>query len=665
MKKTLFLILLIAISATTLYAVTINIVIETTMGDIALELYPDVAPLTVTNFIAYANDDFYDGLIFHRVIPEFMIQGGGRDPDLVKMDPTRPPVPNEYNLSNIRGTIAMAKLAPPEEGGPPYGGPDSATTEFFINHDDNSANLDNQNGGFTVFGRVDPNSMDILNAIAAVGTHAEVPPDYNPLVSDPNMYDVPVDDIIINDVKILKNITVVDGKMLLEGDLNGDLEVDLKDVLMVGQGWLREGSAPPQELTADIETLSGEYGGAVDIYEDTAIVGAPGEDDGKGAAYILKYDGIEWVEQARLAPNENAVTGSSFGFSVSIWDDKALIGVPNADTSETQIDAGTIYVFTATDDPNEPWVVLGNMAADDRHAGANFGYSVSVASGMFAVGAPGDNNGDSENGTDSGAVYIYDDRYGQLLAKFSGQPGDELGYSIAVKNKVVVAGAVADDDAADNAGAIHVFREDMFTPGSGYPWHTEAVLSASDAAASDWLGYSVDIDNGTIIAGAGGVDDNGSKSGAVYVFDHLSASETDPNIIWQETAKLTANDGEAFDRFGWSVSIDDEHAIVGAKYNDIGSESNAGAAYLFQRDADTGIWTQEPFGTGSGANDYFGHAVAIDKNNIIIGAYGIDGGAANSGTAEITRFKPDADLNDDRIVNLLDFAIMAMNWLVQ
>ena len=501
--------------------------------------------------------------------------------------------------------------------------------------------------------------MDVIDAIAAVDTHSEIPPVYNPLVSDPNMYDVPVNDIIINDIKILKNITVADGRMFLEGDFNYDFEVDLQDVLVMADEWLFEGIVDTQELTADIETFSGEYGGAVDIYNDLAIVGAPGEDDGKGAAYILKYDGADWVQQARLTPDETAATGSSFGFSVSIWDDKALIGVPNADTSETQIDAGGIYVFTTTDDPNEPWVKLGKMAANDGHTEAYFGHSVSIASGMFAVGAPGDN----ETGDDSGAVYIFESNNGQKLAKFSGETGDWLGYSVAVKNRIVTAGAVYADNANADSGTIYVFKENLSV--QGYPWYTEAVLTASDAIDDDWLGYSVDIDNGTIIAGACGVDgDNGSKSGAVYVFDYLPAGGDDPNSYWeQQVPRLTADDGEAFDRFGWSVSIDQEHAIVGAKYNDIGGDSNAGAAYLFQRDGDTGVWTQEPFGTGSDADDYFGHAVAINKNNVIIGAYGIDGSETDSGYAEITRFKPDADLNDDRIVNLLDFAIMAMNWL--
>ncbi len=651
MKKTLFLILLIAISATSLFAVTIDVVIETTMGDITLELYPDVAPLTVTNFIAYANDDFYDGLIFHRIADlsgNIIIQSGGYDPNNIKKRPTYNPLVNEYNLLNTPGTIAMAKFG---------GNPDSATTEFFINHGDLSEILDeNNNGGFTVFGAVTGDGMDIVDLIANASVVDEKP-----------VEDIIIEDIVVSDITILDNVTFVDGEMLLQGDINNDFYVNVQDVPVMAGEWLDEGMADPQELTADLETFSGEYGGAVDIYNDLAIIGAPGENDGMGAAYILKYNGTEWIQQTRVSMEDIGQAGDSFGFSVSIWENLALIGIPNADTSATEIDAGTICVYITTDDPNEPWERMLVTTADDRSAGANFGYSVSIDGGFFAVGAPGNNNYDAENKADSGAVYILDSNSGRQLAKFSGETGDLMGYSVATKNRIVTAGAVTDDNAAIDAGAIHVFREN---PATGN-WETEQVFTALDANVEDWLGYSVDIDNGIIIAGAGGVDDNGSKSGAVYVFDYLPAGGDDPNSYWEQTAKLTADDGEAFDRFGWSVSIDNDHAIIGAKYyNNIDDDSNAGAAYLFQRDADTGIWMQEPFGTGSGADDYFGHAVAISKNNIIIGAYGVDGIDAgddseitNSGAVEIIRFKPYADLNGDDVVDLADFAIMAASWM--
>ncbi|MHC4639902.1 MAG: peptidylprolyl isomerase [Planctomycetota bacterium] len=131
--------------------------LETSMGNIVIELEEEAAPGTVKNFLRYVEENFYDGTIFHRVIPNFMIQGGGFTVDM-KDKETHPPIVNEFKLSNLRGTVAMAKLP---------GNPNSATSQFFINLANNSRNLDNQNGGFTVFGKV-VEGMDVVDKIAAV-----------------------------------------------------------------------------------------------------------------------------------------------------------------------------------------------------------------------------------------------------------------------------------------------------------------------------------------------------------------------------------------------------------------------------------------------------------------------------------------------------------------
>jgi peptidyl-prolyl cis-trans isomerase B (cyclophilin B) len=150
-------------------------VMHTSMGDIQLELYAEKAPVTVANFISYAKNGFYDGTIFHRVIGNFMIQGGGFTPDMQKKA-TGEPIRNEASngISNTRGTISMARTNDPH----------SATAQFFINVGDNT-NLDfkgeenSRNWGYAVFGRV-ISGMDVVDAIRAVSTqtvmqHADVP----------------------------------------------------------------------------------------------------------------------------------------------------------------------------------------------------------------------------------------------------------------------------------------------------------------------------------------------------------------------------------------------------------------------------------------------------------------------------------------------------------
>lgn len=130
------------------------VVINTSQGAITVELYPDKAPKSVENFMAYVKSGFYGGTIFHRVIKGFMIQGGGMTADM-QIKPTRPPVVNESSngLQNLRGTIAMARKPDPN----------SATSQFFINAKDNPL------AGYTVFGKV-IDGMDVVDKIESVPT---------------------------------------------------------------------------------------------------------------------------------------------------------------------------------------------------------------------------------------------------------------------------------------------------------------------------------------------------------------------------------------------------------------------------------------------------------------------------------------------------------------
>ncbi len=145
------------------------VVLDTSLGAITLELYPDKAPITVENFLKYVDEGFYDNLIFHRVIPGFMIQGGGMTDQMdEKSTGKHRPIKNESSngLSNDRGTIAMARTAHPN----------SATCQFFINHADNPSlnHVDNPNlntygegRGYTVFGKV-IDGLDVVDKIAKV-----------------------------------------------------------------------------------------------------------------------------------------------------------------------------------------------------------------------------------------------------------------------------------------------------------------------------------------------------------------------------------------------------------------------------------------------------------------------------------------------------------------
>lgn len=135
---------------------------ETTAGTFEVNLYDLGTPATVANFLSYVNNGAYNQSIIHRSSPGFVVQGGGFVTDAnanISTIPQNPAVANEPVYSNVRGTIAMAKLPT---------GPNTATTQWFFSLANNAANLDNQNGGFTVFGQVTGNGMAIVDAIATV-----------------------------------------------------------------------------------------------------------------------------------------------------------------------------------------------------------------------------------------------------------------------------------------------------------------------------------------------------------------------------------------------------------------------------------------------------------------------------------------------------------------
>jgi len=162
------------------------VVLETSLGSIAIELLQEEAPASVENFLAYVDDGFYADTVFHRVIPGFMIQGGGMTADLTPK-PTRPPIQNEARngVTNARGTVAMARTTVI----------DSATSQFFINTVDNARSLDHRGldpseYGYAVFGRV-IEGMEVVDKIAGVPTQSQGPHS-----------DVPTEPVVIRSVTL-------------------------------------------------------------------------------------------------------------------------------------------------------------------------------------------------------------------------------------------------------------------------------------------------------------------------------------------------------------------------------------------------------------------------------------------------------------------------------
>ncbi|MFD1016028.1 T9SS type A sorting domain-containing protein [Winogradskyella rapida] len=387
-----------------------------------------------------------------------------------------------------------------------------------------------------------------------------------------------------------------------------------------GNSWVEQ-----TKLTASDGASGDAFGRSVAIAGDYAIVGAPFDDDGasaSGSAYIFKRSGNSWTEQAKLTASDGAVS-DYFGYSVAIDGDYAIIGASYDDDGASA--SGSAYIFNRS---GNSWTEQTKLTASDAAATDYFGYSVAIDGDYAIVGAY--NN--AHAGYRSGSAYIFV-RSGNSWAEQAkltasdGVTSDYFGCSVAIAGDSAIVGAYLDDDAGSSSGSAYIFMR------SGNIWTEQAKLTASDADGADQFGYSVAITGDSAIVGAYGNNDAGSSSGSAYIFKRLGNS-------WTEQSKLTASDADVFDYFGWSVAIAGDSAIIGALRNsDAGTDS--GSAYFFELEtpeppADIN-WNEIINTTASDgvANDEFGFSVAIDGDYAIVGARFNDDAGPASGSAYI------------------------------
>ncbi len=265
------------------------------------------------------------------------------------------------------------------------------------------------------------------------------------------------------------------------------------------------------------------------------------------------------------------------------------------------------------------------LLSGDTGAGDQFGTSVALSEdGQWAiVGAPFDD----ARGTDAGAAYIMEFSNGSWtqthkLTPSDGTSSDNFGYSVAISTNTVLVGAYGDDIVTmsgtnDNQGSAYVFVR------NGATWTEQAKLTASDGAVGDYFGISVALLGDTMIVGAPVSASTNMSPGAAYVFARSGTA-------WIQQAKLTAGDGAAGDTFGNSVALSGDTALVGARYDDIGTNTNQGSAYVFVRNGTT--WTQQVKLTTSdgAAYNYFGTSVALSGDTALVGADGDNFGIGSS-----------------------------------
>lgn len=366
--------------------------------------------------------------------------------------------------------------------------------------------------------------------------------------------------------------------------------------------WIQKQKLVPSDNASGID-----FGHTVSISGNSIIVGAPGDDNNAGAAYIFERNSAgNWLQVKKIVP-PNKSAGDLFGTSVSIIANYAVVGAPGDDglaSGWPQLPgAGSACFFTNL---NGSWEFLNKAfpvagAYYDRSQGAAFGFSVSISGitgkGISAViGAPFEKKDTTgANPMDgAGAAYVFERNLNggmELVHKivyWRRAPGDQFGYSVSMSgNQMVIGAPFTKEDARQenpiiSGGAVHVFFKQV--DGN---WWWDRVLVPNDRAIGDNFGSSVCISGDLIIAGApakkviiGNV--NYAQAGAAYLFkfsnDSLSAG-------WRPVNRIIANDHTDMDWFGYAVGIDGKNVIVGTPFQDkdvIGTAlAEAGAIYIF------------------------------------------------------------------------------------
>jgi len=274
------------------------------------------------------------------------------------------------------------------------------------------------------------------------------------------------------------------------------------------------------------------------------------------------------------------------------------------------------------------------LTASDAAADDVFGISVSLDGDRAIVGAYQGGAG----GTSTGSAYLFRRNGARWVEESKLMPSDgvfddRFGVSVSLRGDRVLIGASGDDDAGYTAGSAYLFRFD------GGAWVETAKLTASDAAVNDRFGASVSQRGDRILVGAYLDDDNGSVSGAAYVFEF-------DGTAWVETAKLTAGDAGSGDRFGYSVSLDGDRALIGAH----GDRSESGSAYVFRFDGTSWVEEAKLRANDAASNDNFGVAVSLSGDGALIGAWGNADAGLVTGSAYLFRLEGTAWEQEAKIV---------------
>ena len=328
------------------------------------------------------------------------------------------------------------------------------------------------------------------------------------------------------------------------------------------------------------------------------------------------------IARADLVP-AGLSSGDRYGYSVDIEGNYAIVGA-RLDDHSGYADAGSAYIYHR--DPGDDWTLVKQIfgTVDSGSSQDKFGHSVAISEGFDAVSA----ETDDDQGFRAGSVYIFGRYQGGvnnwgLVKSFVGSDTvarDYFGRSLSMEGDTLVVGAHNSDQQGSGSGAVYVFRKDEGGTGN---WGQTHRLLASDGAAGDNFGIAVSVDRDQLIVGAYKNDTaNGTNSGQVYFYSRVGN-------VWSQTGVHLGQAAE--DQFGSTVAVDGDRAVAGARLNDSVSGNQTGAIYTFSLGGSGWTLHQSLYRTTRAPGDRFGASVAIDGQTILAGAPQLDLAGVDAG----------------------------------
>lgn len=368
------------------------------------------------------------------------------------------------------------------------------------------------------------------------------------------------------------------------------------------------------KLTGSDNSSFDQFGTSVSLSDDLLLVGAPrdnGDDFQTGTAYIFRRDAENWQEEAKLMASDGG-QDDQFGFSLSLSGQIALVGAYRDDDQGDN--SGAAYIYRRE---GESWQELQKLHASDGSTEDQFAYSVALHGDVALIGASNANNG-------TGAAYIF--RWNgsswaeeAILTAIDGTPNDHFAYSVALDGNVALIGANERDEQGRNSGAGYIYRFD------GATWQQEHKLLANDGAAEDRFGNAVALRGNVALIGAHFDDEEADGAGSAYLFRWNGKT-------WQQEQKLTARDSIENANFGQSLSLTEHRALIGAPGANAESPQS-GAAYLYQWNGNRWQQTQKLIARDGAKKEHLGYSVSLNEERAFIGAPDDDDNGASSGSA--------------------------------